>query len=575
MGKKSMSVPSTGTGPAPGPAPAGADTLDSLGLNDELKAAISTAKTEGKTEYIETQINGTTVIDVTIKNQEEQDNGTKKDVEYTLRIEIDQSGKPIFKIKVKDEGSDEEYFVAIFHYNPEERMSARSYVQINTIDDCRNAQNNALKLVAAAIKAQKVARSSQTFCEKGPITIYEDGSYTYEGRTINTEIDIKRLRERGQGRTATNYGAQIEVIKNIFAEIKGVFKPPDRIAIPSIRGPGGSRMIADIGSSTAAIQAIIEKVQQKEKATEIKGIPNKGNTCWMASLMQMIMSTDGIKEAILGQKSDDFKPLKLAIQKIEKSEELKKDDVKELENCIVALCKTDKGTSGVKKDQQNDPHEALMGIVGKLEVEKTTVTRTATYELAYSKGTKNSNSTETQEIPLIELVLSGKGDLKLQALIDGALTDESEKEIGDYELDGPGKAKTRATPTKIVKEYPKAPKELVIYPKRFSGNAKSKRKIHTPIEVPLKYLVLKKENINRATSDTNYQLKSFIVHKGDMSSDGTSKGHYISVVKKGDKWYLCDDANVHEMKTDQVKELAKHAYMLTYELDRMTELEDS
>ena len=44
--------------------------------------------------------------------------------------------------------------------------------------------------------------------------------------------------------------------------------------------------------------------------------------------------------------------------------------------------------------------------------------------------------------------------------------------------------------------------------------------------------------------DIKYSLFGFIIHKGN----NLHKGHYISIVKRDKKWYLCNDSEITEMK---------------------------
>ena len=42
-------------------------------------------------------------------------------------------------------------------------------------------------------------------------------------------------------------------------------------------------------------------------------------------------------------------------------------------------------------------------------------------------------------------------------------------------------------------------------------------------------------------------------------------GHYISIVKRNGKWYICDDDDVKEISEDKI--LVDSAYLLFYRLD--------
>ena len=52
-------------------------------------------------------------------------------------------------------------------------------------------------------------------------------------------------------------------------------------------------------------------------------------------------------------------------------------------------------------------------------------------------------------------------------------------------------------------------------------------------------MLINSENKN----DTKYSLFGFIIHKGN----NLHKGHYISIVKREKKWYLCNDSKITEI----------------------------
>ena len=52
-------------------------------------------------------------------------------------------------------------------------------------------------------------------------------------------------------------------------------------------------------------------------------------------------------------------------------------------------------------------------------------------------------------------------------------------------------------------------------------------------------MLINSENNN----DTKYSLFGFIIHKGN----NLHKGHYVSIVKREKKWYLCNDSKITEI----------------------------
>lgn len=57
-----------------------------------------------------------------------------------------------------------------------------------------------------------------------------------------------------------------------------------------------------------------------------------------------------------------------------------------------------------------------------------------------------------------------------------------------------------------------------------------------------------------------FHLRSIIIHHGNQYS-----GHYVSITKKKDKWFLCDDENIREI--NELKSIVG-AYILFYSSDK-------
>lgn len=59
---------------------------------------------------------------------------------------------------------------------------------------------------------------------------------------------------------------------------------------------------------------------------------------------------------------------------------------------------------------------------------------------------------------------------------------------------------------------------------------------------------------------TTYRLLGIICHIGSFLG-----GHYIAYVRRGEQWYLCDDARVVAVSTETVSQ--SEAYVLFYQLE--------
>ena len=60
---------------------------------------------------------------------------------------------------------------------------------------------------------------------------------------------------------------------------------------------------------------------------------------------------------------------------------------------------------------------------------------------------------------------------------------------------------------------------------------------------------------------SKYSIFSIVIHCGK----NIQAGHYVSIIKRKEKWYMCDDDEVEEMSENDVE--TKNAYLLFYRLD--------
>lgn len=97
----------------------------------------------------------------------------------------------------------------------------------------------------------------------------------------------------------------------------------------------------------------------------------------------------------------------------------------------------------------------------------------------------------------------------------------------------------------------KLPQNLIIVLKRFNGLDKNNTQITFDIE---------KLDISKYTyknKKTNYNLYSTINHYGNILG-----GHYVNFSKRNDKWYIFDDTNCHDVPNDDI--IHKNSYILFY-----------
>ena len=100
------------------------------------------------------------------------------------------------------------------------------------------------------------------------------------------------------------------------------------------------------------------------------------------------------------------------------------------------------------------------------------------------------------------------------------------------------------------------PLYLFITLKKYDITKKSKESY----EIPIDNLNFNKYCIGYDQFDCNYQLIGVICHVGSLNF-----GHYYSIIKKNNKWYLCNDNSISEFNIEkQQKMINKNAYVLLY-----------
>jgi ubiquitin C-terminal hydrolase len=115
--------------------------------------------------------------------------------------------------------------------------------------------------------------------------------------------------------------------------------------------------------------------------------------------------------------------------------------------------------------------------------------------------------------------------------------------------------------TKEVNLFDQKPNYLIMQFARFIYTEKGPAKIHSPItgipeQLDAKHLTIKD------TPQGVYELTSFIIHLGIS----LNRGHYISYLKKENRWIKCDDNNTSYVKESDVLQDLSNSYMCFYKL---------
>ncbi len=315
---------------------------------------------------------------------------------------------------------------------------------------------------------------------------------------------------------------------------------------------------------------------------KIISIPNKGNTCFIASTIQawLIYQQKGLKKKLSNAKPEEKEVIEALLSFIEKYKKQETIDIRIfLETVMVHYkggnaqlsqfakemieWKKSASTSSYPALPQVDTEEFMRWLSSFIQPEE--ITRLHKEDLLLAEGEtlqepKTTNDPYEGRRDLIPL----KGQT-LSHLIDLSFQDDLEEDISIERLirNKDQNLEEKKVPLKSrTEQLSQAPQEFILSLKRFDRN---NERIGDPIRQVNEFLEMPEKHFADGKS-AKYRLRSIICHKGTK----TNSGHYVAYVRKINpqglsQFYLADDGRISPEKTEDVLKAAETAYQIIYD----------
>ncbi|HSX14237.1 MAG TPA: ubiquitin carboxyl-terminal hydrolase family protein [Chlamydiales bacterium] len=300
------------------------------------------------------------------------------------------------------------------------------------------------------------------------------------------------------------------------------------------------------------------------------GIPNLGNTCYIASVIQasMLFQKSALQEKLITADANERKTIQAILDWIHEYENTK--GAINLHSILRILQQ-----NGMYNGTQQDAAE-LITWLGNFQPNSSVYFQQIFKTVPLVEGEfiiedEGNRSQLVREIPLEVECSHGTKQIKPgQTLLSLLKKFFSEIDVQDQHAyrdclvqDNQGNLSERRIPVISKKEIlSSAPKELTLQIKKFSKNHNTGvlHRLEGALEDVPEIFVMPQEYCANGETAT-YQLRSVISHLGS-NLDG---GHYVAYVRKGNSYFYANDRRIEKIDREGMLEGARNGYILIYD----------
>lgn len=269
----------------------------------------------------------------------------------------------------------------------------------------------------------------------------------------------------------------------------------------------------------------------------IRGLPNLGNTCYLNSIIQILLNMQCLKKYLFSiELCDREYCLPCGLRRLLEWYLGKgTGDITRFLTCLMI---------NNKEYRNNDQHDTYLIFLYIINIRVDNHLNFNLFKYFMIDSTSTLQCTKCKKKSRRSEKMNSLS-LEYTSTLQGSIHKYLEKEVLSDKIEC-----TNCNTSSYFKKYlriKKTSKILVIHIKRFTSDYYKLKKISKDIEIPDTL------NINRKI----YRIFGFIVHKGNINN-----GHYRSFLINSREWYMFDDTLV---KSVNIKEYLNQAYVIFYE----------